>query len=482
MNNILFESAQNQYRQGVFDLALNEFMRALQDTSKPLLPGEFGKIYHQIGNCLMRLGNQQEAIQAYINATQDAEYGNIGSLNYNIGVSYASLKDFENAAKFFGVAVTDEKYDSRYRAYIGLGTSLMKLGKGADAGVAFREAALDESNPDPTKALLNLGVCFMSLERPLDAVTSYESALHFSMNDELKNKLYANLGQAFVSIGQMRKAIQAFEECLKDGKYKLSDSASVDYQKAITATSSEAADKTVTQGPIDTVTLAAGVTAGPVTALTASPKTAQDAEVDDMKGFIEAGDDLAVYQQCAPHAISGDGGYLEQTQAISSQNPGQPQEWPMDKKTAKRAQKQGKKLEKQQLKAIGKKKTGLKAFITILIILIIFGGGAAATFLFGLGIPPARVVVEDFYNNPQANKGMISDSLNDQQKDVLVNSSKDNHGITINGETPECKTYTVYLTMKNNQNKDMHYKVTLNRENLISWKIGGISTNFANRS
>ena len=76
----------------------------------------------------------------------------------------------------------------------------MKLGKSAEAGVAFREAALDEGNPDPTKALLNLGVCFMALDRPADAVASYESALQFDMTARHRsNKLYANLGQAYVA-------------------------------------------------------------------------------------------------------------------------------------------------------------------------------------------------------------------------------------------------------------------------------------------
>ena len=66
--------------------------------------------------------------------------------------------------------------------------------------MAFREAALDEGNPDPTKALLNLGVCFMALNRPVDAVASYESALQFDMVPDIRHKLYANLGQAYVAL------------------------------------------------------------------------------------------------------------------------------------------------------------------------------------------------------------------------------------------------------------------------------------------
>lgn len=106
--------------------------------------------------------------------------------------------------------MADEGYDARYKAYIGMGNAYMKVGKTAEAGVAFREAALDEGNPDPTKALLNLGVCFMALNRPADAVASYESAFQFDMPQAMKNKLNANLGQAYVACGEMAKAVTAF--------------------------------------------------------------------------------------------------------------------------------------------------------------------------------------------------------------------------------------------------------------------------------
>ena len=90
-------------------------------------------------------------------------------------------------------------------------------------------------SPDPTKALLNLGVCFMALNRPADAVASYESAMQFDMLPATRNKLQASLGQAYVACGQMEKAVHAFEEAIADKTYFLSDSASVDYQRAVGA-------------------------------------------------------------------------------------------------------------------------------------------------------------------------------------------------------------------------------------------------------
>ena len=124
---------------------------------------------------------------------------------------YASQLDYEDAIPFFAEALEDPKYKTGYKAYMGLGNAYLKLGKSAEAGASFRSAALDESNPDPTKALLNLGVCFMALDRPMDAIASYESALQFDMTPATRNKLFANMGQAYVAAGKMAKAVKAFE-------------------------------------------------------------------------------------------------------------------------------------------------------------------------------------------------------------------------------------------------------------------------------
>ena len=244
MNNEVFNQARSLYQAKDYQGALDLFTRCLQDGSRSLGPGEMGLVYHQIGNCLIKLKNAGEAIQAYTQATADAAYDACGSLNYNLGMAYAALHDYENAVRHFEISVSDAKYETRFKAYIGMGNALMKAGKTAEAGVAFREAALDESNPDPTKALLNLGVCFMALNRPADAVSSYESALQFGMAPDMRNKLYANLGQAYVACGQMQKAVNSFESAIADKTYFLSDSASVDYQRAVAAVAQGTAELT----------------------------------------------------------------------------------------------------------------------------------------------------------------------------------------------------------------------------------------------
>ena len=279
MNNDLFQQARAAYARKDFQGALAAYTQCLQDAGSSLAPGEVGLLYHQIGNCLVKLKNPNEAIHAYTQATADAAYDACGAVNYNLGMAYASLHDYEDAVKHFEIAVSDAKYDASYKAYSGMGNALLKLGKSAEAGVAFREAALDEANPDPTKALLNLGVCFMALDRPADAVASYESALQFDMQPDTRNKLYANLGQAYVASGQMQKAVNAFDESIADKTYFLSDSASVDYQRAIAAVAQGTSEITQVMAPV--------------------------APVADMSGLDVAADGTAVYVDQDPYAAGG---------------------------------------------------------------------------------------------------------------------------------------------------------------------------------
>ena len=266
MNNDLFQQARAAYARKDFQGALAAYTQCLQDAGSSLAPGEVGLLYHQIGNCLVKLKNPNEAIHAYTQATADAAYDACGAVNYNLGMAYASLHDYEDAVKHFEIAVSDAKYDASYKAYSGMGNALLKLGKSAEAGVAFREAALDEANPDPTKALLNLGVCFMALDRPADAVASYESALQFDMQPDTRNKLYANLGQAYVASGQMQKAVNAFDESIADKTYFLSDSASVDYQRAIAAVAQGTSEITQVMAPVAPVADMSGDSTWPPTA------------------------------------------------------------------------------------------------------------------------------------------------------------------------------------------------------------------------
>ncbi|MEE0706919.1 MAG: tetratricopeptide repeat protein, partial [Adlercreutzia sp.] len=136
MNNELFDRANERYRLRDYRGALMAFTECLQDTQYPLAPGEMGLLYHQIGNCLVKLKNPTEAIQAYSQATADTAYGALGTVECNLGMAYASLRDYENAIRYFEQSVQDQANPTPYKSYMGMGNALMKLGKSAEAGVA----------------------------------------------------------------------------------------------------------------------------------------------------------------------------------------------------------------------------------------------------------------------------------------------------------------------------------------------------------
>ena len=453
MNNELFQQARAAYARRDYQEALAAYTQCLQDASRPLAPGETGLLYHQIGNCLVKLKDPSEAIHAYTQATADAAYDACGTVNYNLGMAYASLHDYEDAVKHFEVAVSDAKYDAPYKAYTGMGSALLKLGKSAEAGVAFREAALDEGNPDPTKALLNLGVCFMALNRPADAVASYESALQFDMQSETRNKLYANLGQAYVACGQMQKAVNAFEESIADKTYFLSDSASVDYQRAVAAVAQGTSEITQVMAPV--------------------PAAA------DMSGLDVAADGSAVYVDQDPYG-SADPYYYADPYAQPSAYPASEGEERFFNASDEELEQWSRGLAKQERK---RKNVGLK--ILVVIVLLVLAAFAASVFLYtqGWGYPSAQTVVEELFADPQAaSSTLFADEVEPDSAATMTGQIAEGTELMgFDGVDASMSETVAYVTAETPEGGQMQYKVSLVRD-LIGWKVSNIELYFASQN
>ena len=63
MNNVLFQQARQAYNANDYVSALEGFTQCLQgaNNGEELAAGEAGLLYHQIGNCLMKLHDYDEA-------------------------------------------------------------------------------------------------------------------------------------------------------------------------------------------------------------------------------------------------------------------------------------------------------------------------------------------------------------------------------------------------------------------------------------
>ena len=452
MNNELFQQARRAYAGKDYQTALGLFTRCLQEAGSTLAPGETGLLYHQIGNCLIKLKDSNEAIHAYTQATADAAYDACGAVNYNLGMAYAALRDYEDAVKHFEIAVSDAKYDTPYKAYNGMGNALLKLGKSAEAGVAFREAALDEGNPDPTKALLNLGVCFMALSRPADAVASYESGLQFDMQPATRNKLYANLGQAYVACGQMQKAINAFEQSISDKTYYLSDSASVDYQRAIAA---------VAQGTSEITQVIPAVSAD---------MSGLDVTADSAAMYVEqdpyAGTQQDPYYYADPYAQQGAYGAAPGDDRFFTASDEELEQW-------------SKGVAKQERK---RRNIGLKVLVVIILLVLAAFGASVFLYTQGYGYPTQETVVEELFADPSASTSkLFAKELSSDQAKTMVEPLVKDANVTIDGVNRSMSDSTVYATAKTSEGGEVQYRISLVRD-MIGWKISNVELYFASQN
>lgn len=450
MNNELFQQARAAYATKEFERAFALYTQCLQDHINPPAPGESGLIYHQIGNCLVKLRRREEAINAYTQATGDQSYDACGAVSYNLGMAYAALHDYENAVRNFEVAVSDAKYDTSYKAYAGMGSALMKLGKSAEAGVAFREAALDERNPDPTKALLNLGVCFMALGRPADAVASYESSLQFAMGADTRNKLYANLGQAYVATGQMQKAASAFEEALADKTYFLSDSASVDYQRAVGAVAQGTSQLTQVMDPV--------------------------APLADMSGLDIAADGSAVYVDQDPYAADQQNPYYY-ADPYTQANPygAEGGEERFFNASDEELEQWSKGLAKQDRK---RRNVGLKLLVTFVFLLVIAFGGALFLYTQGWGYPTQETIIEELFADPDAALDTVfAEEVSADSAQAMIDPVVQDSNPTIDGMNKSMSNSTVYVTAQTEEGGEVQYEVSMVRD-MLGWKISNVTLYF----
>ena len=450
MNNDLFQQAKTAAMALDYNRALDLYGRCLQDADNPPMAGEVGLIYHQVGNCLMKLKSYYEAIEAYTQATTDSAYDAVGTVNCNLGMSYAALRDWANAVKHFEIAVSDRNYPTPYKAYTGMGNVLLKQGKSAEAGVAFREAALDESNPDPTKALLNLGVCFMALNRPADAVASYESAMQFDMSPEMRNKLYASLGQAYTASGQMPEAVDAFENAIADKTYFLSDSASVDYQRAVAA---------VAQGNTE--------------ATQALPALA------DMSGLDVASDGTAIPEQ-DPYvvdevAVSEDYYFADQYAKQGDYAP--TGEDRFFNATDEELEQWSNGVVKMERKRRG---TGLKVLLVIVILILALLGAGVFLYSQGFGWPMQDSVVQQLFKDPSS-KAVYASSLTDEDIADMASIIPSGTTANVDGVNKSMSTSTAYVTATLPDGGQVTYEVSLVRD-MLGWKVSNVQLYFASQN
>lgn len=226
MNLQTYERAKQAYTQG-------DYNGAIASLKLCKAPGELaGSVDHLLGNCYMKLNMYDLAACAYGEALRDSSYAHVGPLACNRGRAFLAAKKYEDAIASLLVSLKDEHYTSAYKAHLALGSCYLKLNNARDAGVNFRAAAIDENNPAPAFALKQLGHCFMLLGRAVDAIEAFRTALDFSTPLAEQNSIYSDLGLAYVAANRMSEAVDAFSKATKDASFTLSPQAQAAFDAA----------------------------------------------------------------------------------------------------------------------------------------------------------------------------------------------------------------------------------------------------------
>lgn len=417
MDNQVLQQAQQAYRTGDFAAAAQLFAAAKS-------PSELaGEVDHLRGNALMRLGYFAEASDAYSAALADAAYGKRGALLTNQGKALVAAGDLRGAVASFTAATQDASYATPFKAYLGLGGALEKLGNITEAGVAYRQAAIDSTNPAPASALASLASCFVTLGRPEDAIEAYRTALDFAGPRDDTHAINAGLGVAYVACSRFSDGMDAFNAATSDGIYQLSDDQQAAFERARDTMSANAAMMPVGNG----------YTNG----------------IDPLDPMGQTGNFMP---------DPSDTGFFTLTEHEMVQQ------------------------ERAETKVRRKKRhTGLKIFITILLLLILAIGGLGFAYTRGLGFPSQQNTLTKLFEAVSTDADTseyLASSMDESSKSVLVAAIPADATPTIEGMDASMSTTKATVKVALKQGGEMTYEVDFVREGL-GWVVSNITADFS---
>ena len=395
-------------------------------------PGEpAGEVDHLRGNAYMKLGQYDAAVRAYDSALGDVAYGKHGALSCNKGRALLAAGRAQEAVGALEDAVQDQSYATPYKAYMALASAHEKLGDVRSAGMAYRSAAIDEANPAPAVALSGLGSCFMRLGRPADAVEAYRTALDFTTPLESQNRIWCDLGLAYVAANRLPEAVDAFDHATADGTYQLTPEAQASYdaaRKAVAAISERRTSDT------DAFLAAAGY----------------GASIDPLDPTGESGELMPSPEDTGFFSVS-------EEELVAA-----------DEKERKVRRKH--------------RHTGLKVFIVVLILLLLAVGGCALAYVKGYGWPTQEDVVESLFEAKASGEDLddylasgTSETVSQEIYDVLPTGDTT---VEVLGCDRDATESTLYVTVTLAEGGEQDYTIDRVRDG-ISWKATSVTPEYA---
>ena len=267
------------------------------------------------------------------------------------------------------------------------------------------------------------------LGRAVDAVEAYRTALDFTTPLESQNKIWSDLGLAYVAANRMSEAVDAFAHATADGTYALSPEAQASYdaaRKAMAALAERRPSET------DAFLGAAGYGGG----------------YDPLDPTGESGELMP-----SPE----DTGFFSVTEEDLVQ---------ADKKERKVRRKH--------------RHTGLKIFITILVLLLLVVGAGVFAYVRGYGWPTQEAVAEQLFSakadGVELSEYVVegtSDAVIDEMYDVLPTDAT----VQINAVDRSMTDSTVHLTAKLSAGGEQDYVISMRRDG-VSWKVVDVTPEY----
>ena len=189
----------NLYTHGQYKEALTQASQLLKN-----FPNDIN-LYNISGAANQRLGNLEEAVEAYNKAISlKPDYADA---YYNLGNALKEQGKLEDAIKAYKKAITlNPKYAE---AYNNMGNALHDQNKITEAVEAYSKAT--SLKPNYAEAYYNLGTALREKGKLNEAIETYNEAI--SINPEYA-EAYFNLGNALKEQGKLELAVEAYNKAI----------------------------------------------------------------------------------------------------------------------------------------------------------------------------------------------------------------------------------------------------------------------------
>ena len=198
-------TAERSYAQGLAQLALDEYLKALPYFEKAAETGpNYAEAWYQAGYCYGVLGKHAEALKA---SRQAAKLRPDWAATFiNIGASSFALGQYKDAADAYRQAARLDEHNPDIQYSLGL--TYGKLNRTDEEILAQRRAIA--LKPDHANAMERLGLALFKQKRYAEAITAFDSLKTYKPDA----KTYNYLGESYLETGKAEESIGAFNNAV----------------------------------------------------------------------------------------------------------------------------------------------------------------------------------------------------------------------------------------------------------------------------